>query len=72
MGHRDGHMDQVPNPYAPPQTAVPFSQYLINYFSTENVLIQTTIPSCPSLGFFIHRLTVLETYPLSNQHYHLE
>ena len=72
MGHMDGHMDQVPYLYAPLHTAVPFSQFLINSFSTENVLIQTTIPSCPSLGFFIYQLTVLETYPLSNQHYHLE
>ena len=40
MGRKDGHMDQVPNPYAPPQTAIPFSEYLITYFFSENVLIQ--------------------------------
>ena len=40
VGRKNGHMEQVPNPYAPPQTAVPVSQYLVTYFPSENVLIQ--------------------------------
>ena len=32
VGHNDVHMDQVHNPYAPPQPAIPFSQYLITSF----------------------------------------
>ena len=40
VGCKDGHMDHVPNPYDPPQTAVPLSQYLITSFTPEKVLIK--------------------------------
>ena len=44
VGRKDGHMEHVPNPYTPPQTASPFSQYLITFFFfSENVLIQKQI-----------------------------
>ena len=32
VGRKDGHMEQVLNPYAPPQTAITFYQYLIDSF----------------------------------------
>ena len=56
-GVRMATWTRFPILYTPPQNFIPFSQYLITSFSPENVLIQKTIPSCPSLGFFSHRLT---------------
>ena len=57
MGRKYGDMDQVPNPQAPPQTAIPFSQYLITYFPPENVLIQKQL---------YHLVLLLDFHPTVN------
>ena len=35
VGRKYVHMYQVPNPYAPPQTAIPIYQYLITSYTPE-------------------------------------
>ena len=57
VGRKDGHMEQVPNPTRPTincRSSLSISHYFLN---SLNVVIQKTIPSCPSLGFFSHRST---------------